>query len=172
MISTHVVPVNRTRSKPRGLGFAVAGMIVGLLYATVSVYWGLGGTAQLDTVGRSLGRGAGGLVVVLALWAAIVLKAIAALLPLTVIYHRGGATWQRLAKVSVWTEAAVLVVYGLVLSTAGLLVQLGIVHASASADRRALAWHAYLWDPWFLLWGLLVIAALLRARHGAGRPRN
>ncbi|MGH3263241.1 MAG: DUF3995 domain-containing protein [Trebonia sp.] len=172
MISTQLVPVNRTRSKPRGLGFAVAGMLLGLLYATVSVYWGLGGTALLDTVGASLGRGGGGLVVVLALWAAVVLKAIAAVLPLTVIYHRGGATWQRLAKVSVWIEAAVLVAYGLVLSTAGLMVQLGIIHASASADRRALAWHAYLWDPWFLLWGLLVVAALLRARHGAGRPRN
>ena len=39
----------------------------------------------------------------------------------------------------------------------------------AGADHRALAWHAYLWDPWFLLWGLLVTAALLRGRrpHGA-----
>lgn len=174
MISTQLVPVNRTRSKPRGLGFAAAGMILGLLYAAVSVYWGLGGTTLLDTVGASLGRGgrAGDLVVVLALWAAVVLKAIAAVLPLTVIYHPGGATWPRLAKVSVWIEAAVLVVYGLVLSTAGLMVQLGIIGVPASADRRALAWHAFLWDPWFLLWGLLVVAALLRARHDAGRPRD
>jgi hypothetical protein len=34
----------------------------------------------------------------------------------------------------------------------------------ASADHRALAWRAYLWDPWFLVWGLLVTAALLRSR--------
>ena len=33
------------------------------------------------------------------------------------------------------------------------------------ADRRALTWHAYLWDPWFLLWGLLVLAALCRDRR-------
>jgi len=32
------------------------------------------------------------------------------------------------------------------------------------ADHRALAWHAYLWDPWFLVWGVLVTAALLRSR--------
>ncbi|PZS36509.1 MAG: hypothetical protein DLM59_01075 [Pseudonocardiales bacterium] len=47
----------------------------------------------------------------------------------------------------------------------GLMVQFGVIAASASADHRALAWHAYLWDPWFLVWGLLVTAALLRARH-------
>jgi hypothetical protein len=27
-------------------------------------------------------------------------------------------------------------------------------------DHRALAWHTYLWDPWFLMWGLLVAGAL------------
>ncbi len=45
------------------------------------------------------------------------------------------------------------------------MVQLGVIASSASADHRALAWHAYLWDPWFLVWGLLVTAALLRTRH-------
>jgi len=50
-----------------------------------------------------------------------------------------------------WFEAAVLVIYGLVPTTVGLMVQLGIIAASASADHRALAWHAYLWDPWFLV---------------------
>ncbi|MGI8591252.1 MAG: hypothetical protein ACR2M5_09740, partial [Nakamurella sp.] len=55
------------------------------------------------------------------------------------------------------------------------MVQFGVIAASASADHRALAWHAYLWDPWFLVWGLLVTAALLRIRHRnktheTGRP--
>jgi hypothetical protein len=34
----------------------------------------------------------------------------------------------------------------------GLLVQADVIHASVTADHRALAWHAYLWDPWFLIW--------------------
>ena len=25
-------------------------------------------------------------------------------------------------------------------------------------------WHAYPWDPWFLLWGLLIATALLRSK--------
>jgi hypothetical protein len=64
-----------------------------------------------------------------------------------------------------WLEAAILTIYGLVLTIAGLLVQSGVITAPASADHRALAWHAYLWDPWFLLWGVLVTAALTRSRQ-------
>jgi hypothetical protein len=58
-----------------------------------------------------------------------------------------------------------LAIYGLVLTVAGLLVQAGAIHASATANHRALAWHAYLWDPWFLIWGLFVAGALLRGRY-------
>ncbi len=79
----------------------MAGMLLGLLYAALSVYWGLGGTTLLDTVGGSLEHGgrAGDLVVVLALWAAAVLKVIAAVLPLLAICRLGGVRWQRLVVV-------------------------------------------------------------------------
>ncbi len=60
---------------------------------------------------------------------------------------------------------------GLVLTAAGLLVQSGAIAPAAGADRRALAWHAYLWDPWFLLWGALVAAVLLRSRPPGRRQR-
>lgn len=142
-------------------------MVLGLLYAAVSVYWGLGGTSLVDTVGGSLEKGgrAGDAAVVLALWAAVVLKLIGAVLPLVVVHRSGGARWQRVLLPLTWVEAAVLVGYGLVLTVVGLLVQLGVISTPASADHHALAWHTYLWDPWFLLWGLLVTGALLRSRR-------
>jgi hypothetical protein len=68
-----------------------------------------------------------------------------------------------------WIEAAVLTTYGLVLTAVGLLVQAHVIHASATADHRALAWHAYLWDPWFLIWGLLVFGALRAAVDSKSR---
>jgi hypothetical protein len=64
-----------------------------------------------------------------------------------------------------WAEAGILTIYGLVLSGAGWLEQSGAIGPAAGADHRALAWHAYLWDPWFLLWGVLVTAALVRSRQ-------
>jgi hypothetical protein len=63
-----------------------------------------------------------------------------------------------------WVEAAILVSYGLVLTASGLLVQVGVIKAAAHADRLALKWHAYLWDPWFLIWGIFVFLALWRSR--------
>ena len=68
-------------------------------------------------------------------------------------------------RVLAWLEAAILTIYGLVLTVAGLLVQSGVIAPAASADRRALAWHAYLWDPWFLIWGAFATLALMRARR-------
>jgi hypothetical protein len=139
---------------------------VGLLYTAVSVYWGVGGTWLLDTVGGSLARlgrqrDAG---VLLALWVAVVLKVAASLFPLLAVRHRTGRARNRRLWLVAWTGAVILTAYGLVLTAVGLLIQAGIVPRSAGADRRALAWHAYLWDPWFLLWGLLIIASLVQAR--------
>lgn len=63
-----------------------------------------------------------------------------------------------------WLAAVVLVLYGGVLTLIGLLVQAGVVHASAHGDHKALRWHAFLWDPWFLVWGLLLATALALSR--------
>lgn len=151
---------------PTGSGLAWAALVVGCLYAAVSAYWGLGGTWLLDTVGGSLERQgrAGDPAVLLAVWAAVVLKVIAAVLPLVAVRRRRGRNPRRTVWLLAWAEAAILIVYGLVQTAAGLLVQADVIHAAPTADHRALAWHAYLWDPWFLIWGLLVAAALWRSR--------
>ncbi len=78
---------------------------------------------------------------------------------------RRTGSWNRAVWLLAWIEAGILTVYGLVLTVVGMLVQAGAIHQSAGADHRALAWHAYLWDPWFLIWGLLVAIALWRGRH-------
>jgi hypothetical protein len=159
---------------PSGLGAARTAVVVGLLFAAVSLYWGLGGTWLLDTVGGSLERRgqAGNTSVMLAVWAAVAVKIIAAVLPL-VLRRVTSPAGNRRARALVWAEAAALTIYGLVLTTVDLLVQADFIHAPANADHRALAWHAYLWDPWFLLWGLLVAAALLRSRdHRSCTPTH
>lgn len=90
---------------------------------------------------------------------------IAAGLPLVALRRLNSPACNRAIWVLASIEAATLIIYGLVLTVAGLLVQAGVIHTSATADHRALAWHAYLWDPWFLIWGLLVAGALLRGRY-------
>jgi hypothetical protein len=91
---------------------------------------------------------------------------IAAVLPLLALRQLTSPPWNRIVWLLAWAEAAILTLYGLVWTGGGLLVETGVIHTPANADdHRALAWHAYLWDPWFLIWGLLVAAALLRGRQ-------
>jgi hypothetical protein len=159
---------------------ALAGLAVGLAYAAISVYWAVGGRWLLNTVGISLSQPgqAGHLAALLAVWGAAAVKAVAAVLPLLAIgvwprTANGGL--RRLARVLTWIEAAILTGYGLVLTASGLLVQAGVIKAAAPADRLAREWHAYLWDPWFLIWGIFVFLALWRSRpasqdHLPGAP--
>ena len=162
--------VSQRRAAARGSRLAQPACAVGLAYAAISVYWAVGGTWLLDTVGGMLeqqGR-AGNPGIMLAVWAAAVLKIIGAIVPLAAVgvtpRQATTARWRQM-RVLAWLEAAILTIYGLVLTGAGLLVQSGVIASAASADHRALAWHAYLWDPWFLLWGVLITAALVRSRQ-------
>ena len=164
----------------RGMLPALAGLVVGLAYAAISVYWAVGGRWLLNTVGilPSQPGQAGHLAALLAVWGAAGVKAVAAVLPLLAIgvwprTANGGL--RRLARVLTWIEAAILVSYGLVLTASGLLVQAGVIKAAGHADRLAQEWHAYLWDPWFLIWGIFVFLALWRSRpasqdHLPGAP--
>ena len=86
-------------------------------------------------------------------WGAAVLAALSALVS---GYWAAGGT-------------ALLALYGGVLTVLGAVAATGIL--GPPADRRALLWHAFLWDPWFLAWGaLLLTAAAARRRSRQRRP--
>jgi hypothetical protein len=108
----------------------------------------------------------------LAVCAAVVLKAVGARLPLQACRPAPHSKWHRQFRKLAWVEGAALMTYGFALTSVGLLVQAGVVHSGRMADRRALAWHAYLWDPWFLLWGLLVVIALALNPTDRGNVRR
>ena len=123
----------------RGMLPALAGLVVGLAYAAISVYWAVGGRWLLNTVGISLSQPgqAGHLAALLAVWGAAAVKAVAALLPLLAIgvwprTANGGL--RRLARVLTWIEAAILTGYGLVPTASGLLI------ASVPIIVAVLAW--------------------------------
>lgn len=161
---THLNP----RCRASALAAACAAFLLGFLYAAVSGYWGAGGTAWLNTVGGVFQRAghddSPGLIAVV--WLTVLLKLVAAALGVVVVRGHEWITPHRrrqLRKLS-WAVAALLVLYGGVLSVVGWLVQLGVVSPGAKADHEGLRWHAYLWDPWFLVWGLLSAVALRCSR--------
>jgi hypothetical protein len=146
---------------------ARAALAAALAYAAISAYWAFGGTWLLDTVGANLATKHQSVTLTLAVWAAVLLKAIGALVPLLACLPPRRSRCHRWLRACAWAEGAVITLYGFVLTSVELTAQVGMIHPGKTTDRRALAWHAYLWDPWFLIWGLLVITALLLTRRRA-----
>jgi hypothetical protein len=134
----------------------------------VSFYWAGGGTAGLSTIGGSLeelGRSREPALIAL-VWLAGSLKVVAGLLALALARPWGRALPRRVVLAAAWGGAALLTAYGGLLTLGGMLVVAGAIPASPTADWTALRWHAFFWDPWFLLWGLLLAAAALRFGRG------
>jgi hypothetical protein len=155
------------RANCRAEPFAWLAAAIGVLYGLVSAYWALGGTGLLDTVGAGLERDArsGGVALTAGLWGVVVLKLVASVLPVLALRAGRGSGRRRWLRRLAGVEAVVLTGYGGILTGLGLLVQAGVITRDRHADQRALAWHAFLWDPWFLAWGVAGAAAL----HLSGR---
>ena len=138
------------------------------LYAAVSLYWTLGGTALLSTVGGAVAdlalRRSPAAVAVGAL--TVALKLAGAVIALALVAPPRPGLFERATAVLAFISSTVLTLYGLVLVVAGAFVLSGVIKPGGLVDRHALRWHVFLWDLWFLLWGLsLGLAVVLRRRR-------
>ncbi len=145
------------------MGAAGAAAALAFASALVTLYWTLGGTAGLDTVGgpfeelaRERSPGA------LALGAAVVVAKVGAGLLALALLRRPGRGPATTAAVG----GALLACYGGLLVGVGAVVLLGV--GEPPADAYALRWHVGVWDLWFLLWGAALAAAGMRARRDRG----
>jgi hypothetical protein len=157
---------------PRGAACAAAACA--LLYAAVSFYWALGGTAGLDTLGGSLEerartRDPAGLALG---WASGILKAAGGVLALALVSPWGRVLPRRLLLAAAWAASAVLTLYGGLLVAVGALVLAGVVDPSGPVDRTALRWHVLVWDLWFLVWGVLLGMAAWQGRRRRSSARG
>lgn len=137
----------------------------GLVHAGFSLYWGLGGRWLLDTVGEwalDWAREAPVLATVVLLVVALV-KVGGAVVPL--VLESGALPGRAAWLAACWSGAVVLVCYGLANTVGAWLVLSDVVRPDSPVDRAALVGHAVLWDPLFLLWGLLLAAGLWTGRR-------
>jgi Protein of unknown function (DUF3995) len=148
---------------------SAARLAAGLAFASaaVSLYWTVGGTVLLDTVGgaiedlardRSLGAVALGTTTVL-------LKVAAGILSLALVRVSVGGRRRRFLLLANGVASAILCVWGGANVIVGALVLSGAITSSADVDRHALRWHVFVWDMWFLVWGLGLAVAVAAARR-------
>jgi hypothetical protein len=156
-------------SAPRGAARAAAWLA--FASAAVSAYWTLGGDWLLDTVGgaiEDLARERSPAAVVLGSTVVLIkvgVGALAIMLPRLSADTPG----RRLVLVAGTGAAAVLCLWGGANVAVGGLVLSGAVETSAEVDRHALRWHVFVWDLWFLVWGLALAVAVAAARRTRSR---
>lgn len=156
------MPTVEAMTRP-GIPFFVGAAVAGLAHAAASLYWTLGGTWLLDTVGAFAVRmqEEGGLAIRAMLAGITVMKIAGALVPLVDHLRPPAHRWVRVVS---WLGVAVLVAWGgmgMLGSWYSLATGTTLV---TSGEQAALVGHAFLWDPLFVVWGVLLGVGLLRSR--------
>lgn len=141
----------------RWAGYAAAACA--FLFALTSFYWGFGGTFALDTVGREAVEliEAGDPGIYLAVWFAGFVKVAGGVLALALVQPWGRKRFRHwMLMLGGWGGAAALILYGAAQLGIQLLVRAGILVPPGDMDWRGFYGHLYLWDPWFIVWGVLM----------------
>jgi hypothetical protein len=129
-----------------------------------SVYWAAGGTGGAHTIARSLANQAAERdpAFVATLWAAAAVKAMLAALTLA-LTPPATARFARPIRCAGWIAGGTLTLYG----AAG-LIEFGLMARGArevptDVGDTAVLWYVLLWEPLWLLGGLLFVAATRQA---------
>lgn len=150
----------------RWVGYAAAS--TAWAFAVVSIYWGLGGTAGLGTLGGEIeARAKARDPLLMGLnWVAVALKLAGGCFALMLV-RRWGLSPGRLLVMLGWTASLVLILYGGTQTLVVLLVLVGVLDPVTTVDPVVLRWRLLLWEPWFLLWGVLLVGTVRGARRSA-----
>lgn len=137
------------------------------VFAVRGIYWALGGTAGLGTLSPGIQRAAVDRDPSLfaALWITVALELVGVVLALALVRpwdetlparlpFAGGKKvpgWALLT--AAWGAGALLAGHG------GLFVGFGVLDASGSAQTPGGLWYLFFWGPWFMIGGVLFMAA-------------
>ena len=166
--ATHAGPMGTPTTaakRHRWAGYAAAALAFS--FAAVNVYWGLGGRRGVATLGGSIEELAATRdPLLLGLnWASAALKAAGGVLALALVQPWGQRLPRRPLIAAAWSAAAILTAYGAIQTISVLLVWLEVAHPTEPVDPAVRRWRLLLWEPWFLVWGLLLAATARRTQQ-------
>lgn len=129
-------------------------------FAAMSFYWAAGGTAGVDTLGNEIERLAdereSGFIA--EVWATGALKVLGGLLALALVQPGWGIPTRAL-RIAAWAAGVLLTVYAAANFVQHGLMEAGAVDTPEDLGSDAVTWHLALWDPWWLLGGILFLLA-------------
>jgi hypothetical protein len=146
------------------------------VFAAMSFYWAAGGSLGADTIGGSIQRlgQARDPGFVALLWGIGVVKALGGLLALALVRPWGRAVPRRLLLIAAWAAGLGMAAYGalqLLVTGGAVALMLAGILSTDGVNWAAIRWHVLLWDPWWLLGGVLFIMASLWRPGAPGADR-
>lgn len=140
--------------------YAAAGWA--LAFALMSFYWGLGGTIGLATLGveiERLARSGDPTVTLFGAWIPGLAKLLAAVLALGLVQSWGRKLPRWMMLLASWGAGILLTLYSLANFIQHGLFYSGAIPTAAGLGEAAVPWHLFLWDPFWLLGGVLFCLA-------------
>ncbi|HEX6478878.1 MAG TPA: DUF3995 domain-containing protein [Ktedonobacteraceae bacterium] len=140
------------------------------LFAALSFYWALGGTAGADTVSPEIVQLARAHVpwVIAVLWITAIIKVVSGFVALALIQPWGRMVPRWALLILAWGAGTLLFVHGGLFFGVGVLALSGAIRVST--PETLLHWYTFLWGPWWLIGGILFLIAawsyLRRSPHG------
>lgn len=157
------MPTGRPHGGRRWAAYATAAWA--FAFAALSFHWALGGQLSLGTQARSIRDQIDDPEFVAVLWATGALKVVAGLIALALVRPFGRRIPRPFLAVGVWTTAMLLLLYGGLGWVQALLWEIGMVDIPAAVGADAARWKLALWDPFWLLGGVLFLVAALQFRR-------
>lgn len=143
------------------------------MFAALSVYWALGGTAGSDTVSPEIVRLAREHVawVIVALWITAIIKVFTGFVALALVQPWGRLVPRWILLILIWGAGTLLFAHGGLFFAVGVLALSSTI--SVSGPATVLRWYTFLWGPWWMIGGsMLLIAAWFYTRRSGDRRAN
>jgi len=135
-----------------------------LFFALPSFYWVAGGSVGMKTIARDPDA----IALIndpFVVFATGVLKVLGGLFALGLVQPWGGR-FRRPLRLIAWGGGGFCILYGGALMIQHGLMLTGVVDTPSVLGTTAARWHFWLWDPWWLLGGVLFALAAWNARQG------
>ena len=129
------------------------------VFAALSFYWALGGTSLVRTQSPQILELAANPRFLAVVWLTGLFKVAAGFTALSLAQRWGERVPAQLRQAANWGIGLVLTFYGGANLAVRGLMALGMLRTPASMRSAAARWHLVLWDPWFLLGGVLFLTA-------------
>jgi hypothetical protein len=139
------------------------------LFAAMSFYWALGGRLGSETIGDAITKPvlAGDPTILAIVWITGVLKVVAGVVALALVQPWGQRIPRSALLLAGWGAGTLFLVYGAANLVQDALIVLGAIPTPTGLGAVAARWHLCLWDPWWLLGGVLfALASWSYWRHG------